>query len=512
VDAKSTTPQRLTKWHWLSLAGILCVATFTRFWHIGSNEAHFDELWLMEFSTGRESLHEHLPESHLTIMPSATSLSGALPWWTLWTRASTDTKPPLYRILLRWWRDLFGESVAVARSLSALFSVLTVAAMFWLVLETSGACWGLYAALITAVASMQVEQAQAARQYALATCAAVSWAALLLTQVRLASLSGKRSWLAPLVLGAATFLTLLTHYLTAPLMLVLAIYAAFRMSIDARRRILAPIVAGALLFAVLWGPHILEQRAAIALTSRDLLDTQPHHLIVTSRRVAILPLRMLFEPRGPTVLLAIGGVTMYVLPWIIARRRAELRLWALWLWFTAGYLAFSDIIQTAMHLELTRHAYLVAPAVYAILATMFAGARRILAHGFPVMIAVACAAALPAGYARPDLSFTAVSNSLARAGDSDHPVVFCTSADQRWWAGLLYLGCSHYSGTFPRPAACVAGSVDSNLMDELRKTPQFIVVAANSSAPVEQLFPDAQATFAGGDPYVASVYQVRWKR
>jgi uncharacterized membrane protein len=42
---------------------------------------------------------------------------------------------PLYFIMVRWWVELFGNSIAIVRSFSAYLSLLTFPAIYWLCLE-----------------------------------------------------------------------------------------------------------------------------------------------------------------------------------------------------------------------------------------------------------------------------------------------------------------------------------------------------------------------------------------
>ena len=76
--------------------------------------------------------------------------------------------PPLYFLLVRFWVQLFGNSVAVTRSLSALFSVLSLPALYWLCRELfKSPTVGWIAVALMAVSPFHILYAQAARQYSL---------------------------------------------------------------------------------------------------------------------------------------------------------------------------------------------------------------------------------------------------------------------------------------------------------------------------------------------------------
>ena len=51
---------------------------------------------------------------------------------------------PLYFVVVRWWVELFGNSIAITRSLSAFISLLTFPCMYWLcreLFESSSIGW-----------------------------------------------------------------------------------------------------------------------------------------------------------------------------------------------------------------------------------------------------------------------------------------------------------------------------------------------------------------------------------
>jgi mannosyltransferase len=92
--------------------------------------------------------------------------------------AAGDIHPPLYYLLLKAWRAIFGESEAALRSLSACCGVLSVL-FTWLSGRTvANERVGLMAAALVAIAPFAVYYGQEARMYALlALCAAAStWA------------------------------------------------------------------------------------------------------------------------------------------------------------------------------------------------------------------------------------------------------------------------------------------------------------------------------------------------
>jgi mannosyltransferase len=98
--------------------------------------------------------------------------------------ASSDTHPPLYYIVLHFWLAL-GESEAMVRLLSALFSAAAVPLMFVVgreLYDEGGA--GLLAAAVLAFSPFQIWYAQETRMYALLTFLVLASAAFFIRALR----------------------------------------------------------------------------------------------------------------------------------------------------------------------------------------------------------------------------------------------------------------------------------------------------------------------------------------
>lgn len=78
-----------------------------------------------------------------------------------------DGNPPVYYLLLHVWLELFGDSVAAAHSLSALFSVATIPAVFLLARRPLGTGVALGAAALAATLPYLTYFAQETRMYAM---------------------------------------------------------------------------------------------------------------------------------------------------------------------------------------------------------------------------------------------------------------------------------------------------------------------------------------------------------
>jgi uncharacterized membrane protein len=93
---------------------------------------------------------------------------------------------PLYYLMARLWVQLFGNSVAIIRSLSAIISLLALPCIYWLCLELfESSSTGWLAIILIATSPFHVLYAQQARQYSLWTVAILLSSAALLKAMRL---------------------------------------------------------------------------------------------------------------------------------------------------------------------------------------------------------------------------------------------------------------------------------------------------------------------------------------
>ncbi|HEY9646138.1 MAG TPA: glycosyltransferase family 39 protein [Chroococcidiopsis sp.] len=107
-------------------------------------------------------------------------------WDATWHSLSADpVHPPYFYLLERLWMELFGSTVAVTRSLSVVFSLLTFPAMVWLCRELFDSPTAQWVAIaLLAISPFQVLYAQEARQYSLWTLVVLLSSAALLRALR----------------------------------------------------------------------------------------------------------------------------------------------------------------------------------------------------------------------------------------------------------------------------------------------------------------------------------------
>ena len=82
-------------------------------------------------------------------------------------RTARDVHPPLHYLALHYWMKLFGSSELAARSLSAVFSVLTILVAFFLLRRLFNTYTARIGVVLLAVAPFLVRYAQEARMYSM---------------------------------------------------------------------------------------------------------------------------------------------------------------------------------------------------------------------------------------------------------------------------------------------------------------------------------------------------------
>ncbi|MBD2603953.1 glycosyltransferase family 39 protein [Scytonema hofmannii FACHB-248] len=115
--------------------------------------------------------------------------------------------PPLYYVMTRFWVQLFGSSIVVIRTLTALFSALTLPCIYWLCLELfNSSLVASVAVALLAVSPFHVLYAQEAREYSLWSLTTLLSSVTLLRAMRLKTKLSWGMYAVTLALGLYTFL------------------------------------------------------------------------------------------------------------------------------------------------------------------------------------------------------------------------------------------------------------------------------------------------------------------
>jgi uncharacterized membrane protein len=115
--------------------------------------------------------------------------------------------PPLFYILERWWVKFWGHSIAVARSLPAIFGTLALLPMYWLcreLFQSNEIAW--VGTTLMAISPFFVLYSQEARQYSLWSGLVLLLCTAFLRAIRLNTLQSWRIYCLTLVINIYTFL------------------------------------------------------------------------------------------------------------------------------------------------------------------------------------------------------------------------------------------------------------------------------------------------------------------
>lgn len=445
---------RVGKLHLTALLAILLLATAVRFHDIARHPLWLDEFLALGHSAGqgKEGFFSDVPlavSGVRTPPPDVTGRVGFAPYPRIWRGMARDVHPPLYQVLLRVWRDLLnpitGQNDATVRGLGALLGVVGVALLWDVVRLLHGPAPGLWAALIMALATPQIQWAQDARPYTLLVLLGLGAIDAVVRFERLGPGAGRAAALGLSTLGAA-----LTHYYALPALFTLGCYAALRLRGRARAQAGAALLAGVVAFAMLWGPTLLTHVRGGAVHSGYLVDDTPGHLSRTLVRLAVLPARSLNDPSPRIVAVACLGAILFMLPLLLRRRRPDLTLWG---WWMAGAVAPAlaiDLIKRWEQLDLLRYTSLVTPGFYAMIAAAGSGLlvrrRTWMRHILPAAAALSCVVSLPRAYderqnPQPDYPWLAEHFATrVRPGD----VLVLHHAQERGSTVLWYMAMSWY--------------------------------------------------------------------
>jgi len=100
-------------------------------------------------------------DEELSIRLSSLSISGII------DNSANETHPPLYYFILHYWMNLFGDSEASARSLSAIFGIISIMLIYQIGKLIFGREAGLISSLILAISAFHINYSQEARMYSL---------------------------------------------------------------------------------------------------------------------------------------------------------------------------------------------------------------------------------------------------------------------------------------------------------------------------------------------------------
>jgi uncharacterized membrane protein len=159
--------------------------------------------------------------------------------------------PPLYFLLTRFWEQLFGTSKTAVRSLSVIFSLLALPAIYWLCLELFAVpAVGWLAMALYAASPICLQHAQSARQYSLWLLLMLVASATLLRALKQPKRQNRTVYTGVYIVTIA--LGLYTHLLTGLIVIAHGIYLfaieKFRLTISIRQYLISAAISIAIAF------------------------------------------------------------------------------------------------------------------------------------------------------------------------------------------------------------------------------------------------------------------------
>jgi len=268
--------------------------------------------------------------------------------------------------------------------------------------------------------------------------------------IRIEKLGGI-NWRRWLGLMLASLAAMLSHYFCAGALLGIGVYAIARLRGKDRHAAIAAFTTAAILFAICWGPWMWLQRDTFSTSDPSTLflrNAGPYHVFHTLGRVAALPVRLLIDPPANSVALSYPGVVLYLLPFLLLRRRADLLLWGLLMVGAVGTLMMLDIARKTDHLGYIRYPFPATLGVCALIPALFpqnSKRQRRIRIAVLGSIVLGCIVALPQAYVTqgddPRQMATDVSKHLTQ-----RTLLLCVGAgDFRWHAGALYMTLGRYA-------------------------------------------------------------------
>lgn len=477
----------------LVLIAILLVAAALRLYAVETANFWHDEFWTLELSCGRDTAHEHLPTNVLLpSLPVLTSPAEALPLWHFAGSLSEVTHPPLFFLLLRFWRDVLGPSDMAARLLPCLASVCAIGLFYRVVRQVNGPGAAGWACLIMALSGQQIFYAQEVRSYSLI---------VLLGLAALGSLIEiDQRGASPLRLGVFGLLALalvMTHYFTIGLLIGLAVYAVVRLPNRSSLQVLVALAVAALIFAAVWGPFMLRQRGAMGLENEGgaafLLERGAGHLVHTLERLIAVPAQSIapatfMSPADLPPVIAWLALPAFLAPLVCLKNKRDLLVWYFWVAGVVMPILLLDVFRSSMHMAFPRYTLLAGPGVFAVIAAGFDRIKSPWRHAAPAAVVVASLLLLPAALREPGSKkdWQPIADAAAQSMQPGDPLVFTAPPDR---APLVYLYVSHYLGEMNRPVAIVTRPVSRELDAQLKAHSRVWVISAWAQLP--PLFPGA---------------------
>jgi uncharacterized membrane protein len=462
------------------LCGLLCIGTFLRFDQISRESLWVDEYWALYLATGRGNTIFDIPLNTLVRNPPAANFKAAPHWWHIWTGLSSTPHPPLYHLMLRGWVDVFGDSDAATRAMSAVFGLASILLMFDLTRALLGKLAGIFAAGMMTFAPLQIDFSQQDRPYTLLMLLALAlWRALILVEQK------GCSRLRVLAICLAVVGMGLTHYFSVGVIAAAAVYAILRLRGNAQKTVPAAIATSLAFVIIIWGPFAWKTRHQyIAPLDFGQMGVSLRRAVIDVPRKILLGERV--APGGSAVLAWALAILAYASPAFRIRRQPQILPGWFWLLGGVGIILAVDLAGRTQFVDLPRYIFMCSPAIYLILAAPWGkGAGKFLP---PVILLGTIIFGLSRWQAGP--SFSESTSALAplihqKVGADDAVIITGQFSTE---PAFRYFIVSHYAGDWRCPVVLADKPLNSQMDRELGSF-QYVWVIGRDSSEMEKFFP-----------------------
>ncbi len=459
----STAPHSRTPL--LLLALIFSLAAGIRIYNLSTLGFWTDELGAMSASGGwgldfvRPPLNRIIDKP----LPICTRLADARPVSQIIPNLIRDeSHPPVFFLLLRLWRSIFGDSESAVRSLNVIFSLAAIPLLYIAAANTVGTIPALWACLLMAVASPQITFAQEARNYMPAMT--LSLAALVcLQRLELRPTTGRA-----IAFSLALLIMMLTHMFTAGPASAMAICAGTALRGRTRTLAIISISGAAILFLLLWGLPLYHQLPNFHSNYTWLSDSSPGQSTRWLLRIATAPFALVADRSWP---IAWAGCAIYFWLPIAFVKRPALRLWILWFVCSLGMIASLDLLRSTAQLGLLRYLLFASPAAYVLIAAAVNGYGQWIA---PAALVVTAMFAIPSAYVPGwKTDYKTPDQMVARQLDPTDCVVI--GGPDAIADAVMFAAYQHYA-PLPETAVVLTEPPDEAVLARLRQSPKVGVI------------------------------------
>jgi 4-amino-4-deoxy-L-arabinose transferase-like glycosyltransferase len=421
--------------------------------------------------------------------PRVTDLDAISTLRAVWRGMQHDTHPPLFFLLLNVWRRTVGDGELATRSLSAIFSLLSILPVALLFRRLGRPNAGLLAAGLLALSYGSIHMAQQNRQYSMALfLTASSYLALIIAEDRqiaagaslAPSIAGRRGAVAAwCTYGMTLFASLMTHYFTVLALAGQAVYAAVRFRRVTLHRWLLACSLAALAMIAIWGRMFLAQQAMIH-AQPWLVEAGEGHASKSLLRLADIPIRLLFQfapfQLGAAKSMA-GAAVLAVCALALARRRSrEGLLMASWFAVPCIALLIADLATEKQTLNHIRYPVIAVAGLCGIVALAVGELRRPLRE---LTVAALCLGMF-ATLRFPTTAHPDAKVAVARLQDAlsrDELIIFEAIGWPRDWVPQFFAPVEYYLPDRPNPLLLLRDPPPDELRERLREYRRIWVVS-----------------------------------